>query len=126
MALIEKAKLANGVYTSSAGNMAQGVAWNARRLGIPATVVVPEHAPESKLAAIERLGADYIQAPYEGWWQVMFTHHETFPPHNFVAPRLQLKERFSGSSTRLLPEPILTAALEKRWPSTTSSKTYRC
>ena len=75
MALIEKAKLANGVYTSSAGNMAQGVAWNAGRLGIPATIVVPEHAPESKLAAIERLGADYIKVPYEEWWQVMSTHH---------------------------------------------------
>ncbi len=75
MALTEKAKLANGVYTSSAGNMAQGVAWNARRLGIPATIVVPEHAPESKLAAIERLGADYIKVPYEEWWQVMSTHH---------------------------------------------------
>ena len=75
MALIEKAKLANGVYTSSAGNMAQGVAWNARRLGIPATIVVPAHAPESKLAAIERLGADYIKVPYEEWWQVMSTHH---------------------------------------------------
>ena len=75
MALIEKAKLANGVYTSSAGNMAQGVAWNAHRLGIPATIVVPEHAPESKLAAIERLGADYIKVPYEEWWQVMSTHH---------------------------------------------------
>ena len=75
MALIEKAKLANGVYTSSAGNMAQGVAWSARRLGIPATIVVPAHAPESKLAAIERLGADYIKVPYEEWWQVMSTHH---------------------------------------------------
>ena len=75
MALIEKAKLANGVYTSSAGNMAQGVAWNAHRLGIPVTIVVPEHAPESKLAAIKRLGADYIKVPYEEWWQVMSTHH---------------------------------------------------
>ena len=75
MALTEKTKLAKGVYTSSAGNMAQGVAWNARRLEIPATIVVPEHAPESKLAAIERLGADYIKVPYEEWWQVMSTHH---------------------------------------------------
>src|SRR5262245_15640414 len=37
--------LARGVVTASAGNMAQGVAWNARLLGVPCTVVVPEHAP---------------------------------------------------------------------------------
>ncbi len=36
--------------------MAQGVAWVARELGLPATIAVPEHAPEAKLAAIERLG----------------------------------------------------------------------
>ena len=47
--------LASGVFTASAGNMAQGVAWNAMRLGIPCTVVVPDHAPETKLAAVRRL-----------------------------------------------------------------------
>src|SRR5436305_1989420 len=49
-------RLASGVYTASAGNMAQGVAWGARSLGIPCTVIVPETAPTTKLAAIERLG----------------------------------------------------------------------
>jgi threonine dehydratase len=47
---------AAGVVTASAGNMGQGVAWAARELGLPCTVVVPDHAPETKLAAIERLG----------------------------------------------------------------------
>ena len=49
--------IGNGVWTTSAGNMAQGVAWIAREEGVPATIVVPDHAPEAKVAAIERLGA---------------------------------------------------------------------
>ena len=67
-------QLARGVYTASAGNMAQGVAWHARRLGIPCTVVVPEHAPETKLAAITRLGGKFIKVPFDEWWQVLVTH----------------------------------------------------
>src|ERR1044071_402917 len=47
--------LSRGVLTASAGNMAQGVAWRARELGIPCTVVAPETAPETKIRAIERL-----------------------------------------------------------------------
>src|SRR5215467_12575297 len=56
MAVANHSQLADGVYTASAGNMAQGVAWNARRLNIPCTVIVPDHAPETKLAAVQRLG----------------------------------------------------------------------
>ena len=55
--------LAAGVWTASAGNMAQGVAWNARRLGIPCTIVVPEAAPRTKLEGIERLGARTVPVP---------------------------------------------------------------
>lgn len=73
--LASKEQLAQGVYTASAGNMAQGVAWNARRLGIPCTVVVPDHAPETKLAAITRLGGRIIKVPFDEWWQVIVTHH---------------------------------------------------
>jgi threonine dehydratase len=51
--------------------MAQGVAWAARELGIPATIVVPEHAPETKLAAIERLGGRVVKVPYDRWWQTI-------------------------------------------------------
>src|SRR5439155_24105326 len=47
IALLTRESLARGVYTASAGNMAQGVAGNARRLGVPCTVVVPEHAPQT-------------------------------------------------------------------------------
>ena len=62
-------QLACGVLTASAGNMAQGVAWRARELGIPCTVVAPERAPETKIKAIERLGGRVIKVPFEDWWR---------------------------------------------------------
>jgi threonine dehydratase len=49
--------------------MAQGVAWRARKLGIPCTVVAPDTAPETKLDAIARLGGKVIAVPFERWWQ---------------------------------------------------------
>jgi threonine dehydratase len=64
-------RLREGVYTASAGNMAQGVAWWARRLGVPCTAIVPEHAPETKLRAIERLGGRVVKVSFERWWQVL-------------------------------------------------------
>ncbi|MEO8392690.1 MAG: threonine/serine dehydratase [Chloroflexota bacterium] len=79
-------QLAKGVYTASAGNMAQGVAWHARRLGIPCTVVVPDHAPETKLAAITRLGATFIKVPFDDWWQVIVTHQYPGLEGFFVHP----------------------------------------
>jgi threonine dehydratase len=60
-----------GVVTASAGNMGQGVAWAARELGLPCSVVVPENAPEAKLGAIERLGGRIVKVPYERWWQTL-------------------------------------------------------
>lgn len=77
MRLAGSERLREGVYTASAGNMAQGVAWSARELGVPATVIVPEHAPATKLAAIERLGGRIVKVPFERWWQVIVEH--TFP-----------------------------------------------
>jgi threonine dehydratase len=69
MAHLSPAQLQRGVLTASAGNMAQGVAWRARELGIPCTVVAPETAPETKVHAIERLGGHVIKVPFELWWQ---------------------------------------------------------
>jgi threonine dehydratase len=69
--LASAAERAAGLVTASAGNMAQGVAWAARELGLPATIAVPEHAPEAKLAAIERLGGRVLKLPYDQWWQVI-------------------------------------------------------
>jgi threonine dehydratase len=64
---------AKGLVTASAGNMAQGVAWAARALGVPATIAVPEHAPQAKLAAITRLGGRILKLPYDDWWNVIVT-----------------------------------------------------
>ncbi len=72
--LADPAALARGVLTASAGNMAQGVAWVARELGLPCRVVVPDHAPRAKLEAIERLGATSIPVPFERWWRVIEEH----------------------------------------------------
>jgi threonine dehydratase len=60
-----------GLVTASAGNMAQGVAWMGRELGVPATIVVPDHAPETKLAAIERLGGRAMRVPFADWWRAI-------------------------------------------------------
>jgi len=57
-------ELAGGVVTASAGNMAQGVAYMARVRGVPATIVVPDTAPRTKLEAIERYGGRIISVPY--------------------------------------------------------------
>jgi threonine dehydratase len=66
-----RAQPAQDVLTASAGNMAQGVAWAARELGVQATVVAPEAAPRAKLDRVEELGARVILVPHERWWQTM-------------------------------------------------------
>ena len=71
MALASREALATGVATASAGNMAQGVAWVARALGVPCTVVAPDHAPAAKLDALARLGARVEKVPFARWWQVL-------------------------------------------------------
>jgi threonine dehydratase len=70
MGHLKREELAQGVLTASAGNMAQGVAWRARELGVPCTVVAPETAPETKVRAVERLGGRVIKVPFEEWWAV--------------------------------------------------------
>jgi threonine dehydratase len=73
IALADRDALAHGVWTASAGNMAQGVAWCARSLGIRCTVVVPETAPKAKVAAIERLGGSVVLVPPDEWLEVFRT-----------------------------------------------------
>jgi threonine dehydratase len=73
MAHIPPEELARGVLTASAGNMAQGVAWQARALGIPCTIITPDTAPETKIEAIKRLGGQVIKAPFDTWWQTFQT-----------------------------------------------------
>lgn len=74
MALATAKQLAGGVWTASAGNMAQGVAWVARERGAKCVAVVPDHAPRAKTDAIRKLGADVIEVPFEAWWDAMLSH----------------------------------------------------
>jgi len=83
---IPRAELDRGVYTASAGNMAQGVAWIARRMGVPCRVVVPEGAPRAKLDAIERLGAETLRLPFDAWWRVLEEHGHPAVEGRFVHP----------------------------------------
>src|SRR5689334_23902255 len=70
-------ELERGVVTASAGNMAQGVAWCARKLGIPCTVIAPATAPDAKVSAIERLGGRVIKVTFDEWWNAF--EQRSFP-----------------------------------------------
>jgi threonine dehydratase len=73
MARTPRERLERGVLTASAGNMAQGVAFCARRMGIQATIVAPETAPATKIAAVERMGGRVIKVPFAVWWRTFET-----------------------------------------------------
>ena len=73
----EDANLMQGVWTASAGNMAQGVAWAARRAALRSTVVMPDDAPTTKRRAVERLGARIVDVPFDRWWRVL--EERSFP-----------------------------------------------
>jgi threonine dehydratase len=60
-----------GLYTSSSGNSALGVAWMARLLGVPATAVVPTNAPQAKLEKLRRLGTRIETLAPEDWWRAI-------------------------------------------------------
>lgn len=83
-----------GVWTISAGNAGQGVAYAAREVGIPCTVLVIETAPETKIERMRSLGAELVKAPFDVCWKAMeerrydgmegvFIH--PFDDHNFIA-----------------------------------------
>jgi threonine dehydratase len=95
---IPRTELAEGVVTASAGNMGQGVAWAARELGVPCTVVVPESAAETKLAAIERLGGKVEKVPYERWWDAIATSSTPVASGRFVHP-VEDESVMAGSGT---------------------------
>lgn len=86
MAELSAERRAAGVYTASAGNMAQGLAWAARRHGTRCTAVVPDHAPRTKLAAIEGLGARVEKIPFDDWWHVLETRTHGGTDGHFVHP----------------------------------------
>jgi threonine dehydratase len=73
MARTPRERLERGVLTASAGNMAQGVAFCARRIGVRATIVAPETAPATKISAVERMGGRVIKVPFAEWWRTFET-----------------------------------------------------
>jgi threonine dehydratase len=71
VALLSDSDRARGVWTISAGNAGQGVAYAARQAGVPCTVVVIETAPKSKLDRMRALGAKLIPVSYEVAWKTL-------------------------------------------------------
>jgi threonine dehydratase len=94
VALLSDAERKQGVWTISAGNAGQGVAYAARAAGLPCTVVAIETAPSSKLERMKALGAKLVLVPYDVAWKTLearaypgvegtFIH--PFDDHNFIA-----------------------------------------
>src|SRR5919107_5024334 len=79
-------QLAGGVWTVSAGNAAQGVALAARKAGAPCSVMVMDTAPETKLRAIDRLGASIVKATYDECWRTVEDHGSPRMHGRFVHP----------------------------------------
>jgi len=79
-------QLKRGVWTVSAGNAAQGVAFAARKAGARCSVMVMDTAPETKIRAIERLGASIVRATYDECWQTVVAHKSDRMTGYFVHP----------------------------------------
>jgi len=94
VAMLSPAERARGVWTISAGNAGQGVAYAARASGVPCTVVVIETAAETKVERMRNLGAKLVKAPFDACWQAMEDRHfpgvegtfvHPFDDHDFIA-----------------------------------------
>jgi threonine dehydratase len=83
---LSRDEMSGGVWTVSAGNAAQGVAFAARRAGVPCSVMVMDTAPQMKLRAIERLGAHIVPATYDECWQTVEQHASPRMQGHFVHP----------------------------------------
>ena len=83
---LSQAQMRDGVWTVSAGNAAQGVAFAARLAGVPCSVMVMDTAPQTKLRAIERLGATIVTASYDECWATVEAHASPRMRGHFVHP----------------------------------------
>jgi threonine dehydratase len=79
-------QLQQGVWTVSAGNAAQGVALAARRAGARCSVMVIDTAPETKIRAIQALGATIVRASYDECWRTVESHESDRMTGHFVHP----------------------------------------
>src|SRR6202158_499619 len=73
MARTPHERLRRGVLTASAGNMAQGVGFCTRRIGVSAPIIAPDAAPATKIRAVERMGGRVIKVPFAEWWRTFET-----------------------------------------------------
>ena len=83
---MDAVSLKRGVLTASAGNFGQGLSFAARAMGVPATVVVPDGAAETKLKALQELGAKVIRRSFDEWWTVLTSRHCAGEAGIFVHP----------------------------------------
>lgn len=86
MRKLSREQLKDGVWTVSAGNAAQGVAFAARLAGVPCSVMVMDTAPQTKLRAIERLGATIVKSSYDECWKTVESHASSRMRGHFVHP----------------------------------------
>jgi threonine dehydratase len=77
VAMLDPEKRALGVWTISAGNAGQGVAYAARKAGVPCSVVAIETAPETKVGRMRALGANVVKASFDACWEAL--ESRTFP-----------------------------------------------
>jgi threonine dehydratase len=84
--LLSRPELQEGVWTVSAGNAGQGVAYAARRAGARCSVMVIETAPDTKVKAIERLGASIVRVSYDEAWKTVESHRSDRMSGHFVHP----------------------------------------
>jgi threonine dehydratase len=80
------AQLAQGVWTVSAGNAAQGVGFAARKAGARCSVMVMDTAPATKIRAIERLGVSIVRATYDECWRTVESHGSDRMTGHFIHP----------------------------------------
>jgi threonine dehydratase len=83
---LPREQLAEGVWTVSAGNAAQGVAFAARKAGAPCSVMVMDTAPETKLRAVEQMGATIVKTTYDECWRTVEQHKSDRMRGTFVHP----------------------------------------
>jgi threonine dehydratase len=86
LTIMDRERLRGGVLTASAGNFGQGLAFAARAIGVPATVVVPEGSAATKARALAELGAKVIRLPFEEWWTVLTTRGIAGETGAFIHP----------------------------------------
>jgi len=86
VAMLSDEQRSKGVWTISAGNAGQGVAYAAREAGIPCTVVVIETAPETKIERMRNLGATLVRAPFDACWNAMEAREFPGVEGTFVHP----------------------------------------